>query len=566
MEYKAFALQYRPQAFSEVIGQGHIVQALKDAITTNRIHHAYLFSGPRGVGKTSLARIFAKSLNCEIGPTAEPCGKCANCVEITKGTSMDVIEVDGASNRGIDEIRELRESAKLSTVKSRFKIYIIDEVHMLTTEAFNALLKTLEEPPTHVKFLFATTHPQKVLPTILSRCQKFQCVLLPMEQIAQKLKRVAEAEKINVSDALLFSIARAAGGSIRDAESLFDQLAPVIEQKGDTKDILSFLGILDDTMLNEALEALLNKNITALLLSIDRSAAEGKDLGLFLSGLIEQLRNVVLAKVSPKAFSGLTDMPQASREFFVRLAAQVTIVNLFKALDQLLQAKELSVRLNSVRIPLELAVVKFAYSDELAAVVNIPPSAAPKGAPTRLAVQALKTEMGDEFELEIDNLDMEAKSKSAAVADSKNEPLPQAEGEDNILLAQVKPRWPEIIAKMQKVRAAIASHLTFSRLVSSVGPMLHIGFGKKDMFHKESIEAEKNRIFVEKFITDIIGKKVNVKFIVMGDGDKTVDIKPQPAANKAVVDSSDEDDPGPQDDDFVNEILDAFNGKLDTGK
>jgi DNA polymerase-3 subunit gamma/tau len=187
MAYKAFALQYRPKNFDEVIGQEHIVTALKNAITAKRIHHAYIFSGPRGVGKTSLARIFAKAINCEAGPTVTPCGKCTSCTEIARGASLDVIEVDGASNRGIDEIRELRESAKLSPAYSRFKIYIIDEVHMLTTEAFNALLKTLEEPPEHVKFLFATTHPQKVIPTILSRCQKFQFSLLPIEKIVKKL-------------------------------------------------------------------------------------------------------------------------------------------------------------------------------------------------------------------------------------------------------------------------------------------------------------------------------------------------------------------------------------------
>ena len=194
MSYLAFALKYRPQSFDEVVGQEHVVISLKNAILKSRVHHAYLFSGPRGIGKTSMARILAKSLNCHQGPTITPCGKCASCDEISRGTSLDIIEIDGASNRGIDEIRTLREGVKLSPAHSRFKVYIIDEVHMLTQEAFNALLKTLEEPPSHVKFIFATTHPQKVLPTILSRCQKFQFSLISVEKIVVKLQSIVKIE------------------------------------------------------------------------------------------------------------------------------------------------------------------------------------------------------------------------------------------------------------------------------------------------------------------------------------------------------------------------------------
>ncbi|MFA7115371.1 MAG: DNA polymerase III subunit gamma/tau, partial [Candidatus Omnitrophota bacterium] len=245
MSYQAFALKYRPKNFSEVIGQRHVVTALKTAIEKNHIHHAYLFSGPRGCGKTSMARIFAKSLNCVNGPTITPCGKCPSCLEIAKGMALDVIEIDGASNRGIDDIRSLRENVKLSPIGAKYKVYIIDEVHQITSDGFNALLKTLEEPPSHVKFIFATTHPQKIIPTILSRCQKFQFTLLLLEDIVTKLKIITKSEKLQIPDSLLYAIARSAGGSIRDAESLLDQLAPVISQGGLVDDIFSFLGIID---------------------------------------------------------------------------------------------------------------------------------------------------------------------------------------------------------------------------------------------------------------------------------------------------------------------------------
>ena len=217
MSYIVFARKWRPQNFDEIIGQEHIATTLKNAIELNRVAHAYLFSGPRGTGKTSTARILAKALNCASGPTPTPCNNCTPCKEITSGISLDCIEIDGASNRGIDEVRALRENVKFAPSGGKFKIYIIDEVHMLTSEAFNALLKTLEEPPAHIKFIFATTRPYKLLPTILSRCQRFDFKRIPLELITSKLKKITAEEKINATEEALFYIAKAAGGSMRDA-------------------------------------------------------------------------------------------------------------------------------------------------------------------------------------------------------------------------------------------------------------------------------------------------------------------------------------------------------------
>ena len=243
MSYQVIARKYRPQRFSDVVGQEHVTQTLANAIRQNRIAHAYLFCGPRGTGKTTIARIFAKCLNCEGGPKADFDDNDPRCREIADGRSLDVLEIDGASNRGIEEIRELRDTVKYAPAASKFKIYIIDEVHMLTKEAFNALLKTLEEPPAHVKFMFATTEPEKVLPTILSRCQRFDLRRIPAALIVKHLAQIAREEKVKIDQAALHAIARGADGGMRDAESTLDQLISFCGEAIEENDVLSMFGL-----------------------------------------------------------------------------------------------------------------------------------------------------------------------------------------------------------------------------------------------------------------------------------------------------------------------------------
>src|SRR5580700_5162936 len=245
-QYQVLARKWRPQQFDDVVGQEHVTTTLKNAIEQNRLAHAYLFVGPRGIGKTSTARIFAKALNCVKGPTATPCDKCDNCLEITEGRSLDVLEIDGASNNGVDQVRELRETVRYAPARGKFKIYIIDEVHMLTTQAFNALLKTLEEPPAHVKFIFATTEPQKVLPTILSRCQRFDLHRIPANLIAKHLQFIAGKEKIALEPAAAHAIARGAEGGLRDAESMLDQLVAFCGEKISENDVLDVFGFTSE--------------------------------------------------------------------------------------------------------------------------------------------------------------------------------------------------------------------------------------------------------------------------------------------------------------------------------
>src|SRR6266576_1075315 len=246
VSYEVFARKYRPQTFDDLVGQPHVSRTLKNAVAQNRLAHAYLFVGPRGVGKTSTARILAKSLNCIQGPTVTPCGVCDNCREIAGGNSLDVIEIDGASNNSVEDVRQLRENVRYATAKCRYKIYLIDEVHMLSAQAFNALLKTLEEPPAHVKFIFATTEPQKVLPTILSRCQRFDLHRIPANLIAQHLQFIAGKEKITLEPAAAHAIARGAEGGLRDAESMLDQLVAFCGEKISENDVLNVFGFTSE--------------------------------------------------------------------------------------------------------------------------------------------------------------------------------------------------------------------------------------------------------------------------------------------------------------------------------
>ncbi len=296
--YQVIARKYRPQRFADVVGQEHVTQTLSNAITQNRIAHAYLFVGPRGTGKTTIARIFAKCLNCTGGPKAEFPEDDPKAKEITDGRSLDVFEIDGASNRGIEEIRELRETVKYAPSTSKFKIFIIDEVHMLTKEAFNALLKTLEEPPEHVKFMFATTEPEKILPTILSRCQRFDLRRIPAKLIIQHLAQIAGQEGVKVDDAALHAIARGAEGGMRDAESTLDQLISFCGNQIVESDVLSMFGLAARGQILNLGQSLLEGQVQRVLKELNDLAANGKDLGRLLSDLLNHFRNLMVFQVT----------------------------------------------------------------------------------------------------------------------------------------------------------------------------------------------------------------------------------------------------------------------------
>ncbi len=294
MIHRVISLKYRPQTFDDLTGQKHIILSLKGALRTGRIGHAFLFAGPRGVGKTTTARILAKSLNCVEGPTVEPCQQCQSCKEITLSRSIDVVEIDGASNRGIEEIRNLREGVKYSPLQGRYKVYIIDEVHMLTQEAFNALLKTLEEPPPKVVFVFATTNPTKIPGTILSRCQRFVFKRLTAKEIVSRLRKIADTEAIKISDKALFYLASRADGSIRDGESILEQLTSFVEGEITEQDIFNLVGFLDSSFYFTLIQQLVEKNLGEVFATLNNGIENGADPMEVYSGLTAYLRAALL--------------------------------------------------------------------------------------------------------------------------------------------------------------------------------------------------------------------------------------------------------------------------------
>jgi DNA polymerase III subunit gamma/tau len=357
MAYQVIARKYRPQRFSDVVGQEHVTRTLSQAIEQNRIAHAYLFCGPRGTGKTTIARIFAKCLNCTGGPKVDFADEDERCKEITEGRSIDVLEIDGASNRGIEEIRELRETVKYAPAASRYKIYIIDEVHMLTKEAFNALLKTLEEPPEHVKFMFATTEPEKVLPTILSRCQRFDLRRIPVKLIVDHLGDIAKKEKVKIDAAALTAIARGAEGCMRDAESALDQLISFCGEEIGEPDVLSMFGLAAQGQIFALASGVLNGDAQAVLKELDDLGKHGKDFGRLLGDVLEYFRNLLIYQIS-RGDLKLVEATEAEAASLAEHAKLVTADALTRIMEVFTDAEAKLKEVASKKIFMEVTLLK----------------------------------------------------------------------------------------------------------------------------------------------------------------------------------------------------------------
>ena len=348
MSYRVFARKYRPQRFSELVGQAPIIQTLQNAITTNRLAQAYLFVGPRGVGKTSTARIFAKALNCINGPTIDPCGTCDACIEIAEGRNLDVLEIDGASNNSVESIRTLRENAAFAPTRGLYKIYLIDEVHMLTTAAFNALLKTLEEPPPHVKFLFATTEAQKLPATIISRCQRFDLHRLSEELMAKHLLEIAAKEKIILDLDAAQALAHAADGALRDAESMLDQVVSFCGNKIEAKDVQDVFGFTPRETVRQLAAAVFQHDTPASLALLLEQSNAGKDLARLLTDFIGFVRDLLVEKVSPTS----------DDSFFGELGAMVSTEKLLTLLEELGNAEGRLRWATNKKLQLDVVIIK----------------------------------------------------------------------------------------------------------------------------------------------------------------------------------------------------------------
>ncbi len=370
IDYVVVARRYRPQTFEELIGQQHVAQALVGAINSNRVGHAYLFTGARGVGKTSAARILAKALNCAEGTSPVPCNACEVCQSVSTGDDVDVLEIDGASNRGIDEIRQLRQNVAIRPSRARFKIYIIDEVHMLTKEAFNALLKTLEEPPEHVKFIFATTEPNKIPVTILSRCQRYDFAGIDTEAIQTRLGQIAEAEGVSVEPEALQILAMRAAGSMRDSQSLLEQLLAIGSERVTAEQVTTLLGIAPAARLSQLVGPLMEHDAARALVELDAAITEGAEAGQLIDQLLGYFRDVMTQAVGCDVSQLMYALPGQRDE--IRQVAETLGVQTLLAMVQILDQTAARMRVSTqVRTLAEMAIVRLCHLEDLDAISTL---------------------------------------------------------------------------------------------------------------------------------------------------------------------------------------------------
>lgn len=527
MSYQVIARKYRPQRFCEVVGQEHVTQTLANAIAQNRIAHAYLFCGPRGTGKTTIARIFAKCLNCTGGPKPDFPEDDPRAREIAEGRSLDVIEIDGASNRGIEDIRELRDTVKFAPAASKFKIYIIDEVHMLSKDAFNALLKTLEEPPAHVKFMFATTEPEKVLPTILSRCQRFDLRRIPTALIVNHLRSIAAQEGIQVDEATLLAVARGADGGMRDAESSLDQLISFCGTNIKEPDALSMYGLTAQSKIQQLTAALLRQDSPRLLTELDALARQGKDLHRLLSDLLSHVRNVLVFKASGGRLD-LLDISEMEAADLQSLAQSSTPEALSRTLDVLASTESRMRDAGSRRIMIEVGLLKAAQAAHIVPIDQI-----------LTQLQALRGQFGSASpSVHAEPVSPPAPAESSPPpAPRRAEPstspplraatplnttvtptpdstssMPEAAGSPP-RISDLATLWAQLIEAVGRVSPFTRTYLIEAHPVSFERQVLTIGFDKEFSDHLGLVDNSKNRTLLQTKLAEAGHRDCQVRFV-----------------------------------------------------
>ena len=526
MAYQVIARKYRPQRFADVIGQEHVTQTLANAIEQKRIAHAYLFCGPRGTGKTTIARIFAKCLNCAGGPKINFDDKDPRCIEIAEGRSLDVLEIDGASNNGVEQVRELRETCKYAPANSQFKIYIIDEVHMLSTAAFNALLKTLEEPPAHVKFMFATTDPEKVLPTILSRCQRFDLRRIPSALITKHLAHIAKLEKVKIDETALHAIARGADGAMRDAESTLDQLISFCGEKIEEADVLSMFGLAAQGQVLGLSQAVLAGEIQTALTELNELAQNGKDLGRLLGDLLNHFRNLLIFQVS----RGDLNLLEVSEAEVAALKEQASLANTgsLTRILEVLTDSELRLRdAASRKILLEVTLLKAIEARNAISLDSVlkqlnslrgggggtsvqpgsPAASSPAAAPKH-SEAALSAERRPPARREPESKQQRAGPEAGAPIPA---PVPLAEAAP--VSADLAGLWAKLVEAVGRVSPFTRSYLVDANPVSFEKNILTIGFDPEFEDHLGLVDNARNHTLLQTKLGELGHANAQVKFV-----------------------------------------------------
>lgn len=599
MTYVSLYRKWRPQTFADVVAQSHVVRTLANALSERRIAHAYLFTGPRGTGKTTIARLLAKGLNCTNGPTPEPCGVCESCKRIADGMAMDVVEIDGASNRGIDEMREVRERVRFAPSEGAYKVYIIDEVHMLTNEAFNALLKVLEEPPAHVVFVFATTEPHRIPGTVTSRCQRFDFRRLSAADATARLAHVAKAEGIDVTEDALALIARYADGSLRDGLSILDQ-ARAYEEQVTASVITDILGVAPREQVEAFATVLAEKDTAAGLALVKQLQAQGRDLRQFLRDAARYLRDVLLYAAAGQ--QALQDGPSDEQLPTMKEHAQkIPKETLLRAID-VLGAAEGEMRLAAQsHLPLEMAIIRLTAGS---------PSEAPAASMQHLEVQDLLERIG-RLEAEIQRLrtivatgtptdvlsqssvpattreaDVKGRDlKGTSGSDAFSSPTPSkpsispapsssvtaAPGAADEALTAVLAQWDNLLEQLRRQKQlTVHAFLREGKPIALTGQTLIIEFPPERSFHKVSLAEPANAKIVEDMLASLLGRNIKIETVTVGEYKAPV-VAEQTAEKDAATAGTEGDDAGRGFDDdlrdaakhpLVQDALKIFGGEI----